>query len=166
MFITKFVHIFTKEIHSRDKYINHRQTLDIHDLYYVQSEAQKIVDDGKVSELICGALGAYRTKSGKGISSFIAPVLKLIMSENGSLYKTELIKVLTKAPEGLDDWIVGLKWVEKLLTIEANNLKEFVQSYFPELEARNQGTFGVFIRDLKFLLKEYSKHTSSIKIPQ
>jgi hypothetical protein len=157
---------FLKEIHSRDKYINHRQTLDIHDLYCVQSETQKIVDDGKVSELIGDALCAYRANSGKGISSFIAPVFKLIMSANGGLYKAELIKVLIKAPEGLGDWVVGLKWVEKLLSIEANNLKEFVQSYFPELEAKNQGTYGVLIRDLNFLLTEYSKYTSSFKLPE
>lgn len=157
---------FQKEIHSRDKYINHRQTLDIHDLYCVQSEAQKIVDDGKVSELICDALCAYRDNSGKGISSFIAPVFKLIMSVNGRLYKAELIKVLIKAPECIGDWIVGLKWVEKLFSIEANNLKEFVKNYFPDIEAKNQGTFAVLIRDLNFILTEYSQHTSSFKLPQ
>lgn len=157
---------FMKEIHSRDKYINHRKTLDIHDLYCVQSETQKIVGDGKVSKLICDALGAYRANSGKGLSSFISPVFKLIMSVNGSLYKAELIKVLIKAPEGLGDWIVGLKWAEKLLSIEANNLKEFVQCYFPELEAKNQGTYAVLIRDLNFLLTEYSKYTSSFKLPE
>lgn len=157
---------FLKEIHNRDKYINHRRTLDIEELYSVQRDIQKVVGDGKVSKLICDALCAYRANSGKGISSFISPVFKLIMSVNGSLYKAELIKVLIKAPEGLGDWIVGLKLVEKLLSVDANNLKEFVKSYFPELEAKNQGTFGILIRDLKFLLTEYSKYTSSFKLPQ
>ncbi|MBL4941599.1 MAG: TniQ family protein [Colwellia sp.] len=156
---------FLKELQSKDKYSNHRRTLDINTLNSEQNDIQRMIHDGKVSLLMYDALAAYRIKSGKRISSFITPIFKLLMSQHGSLYKAELINMLIEGPNDFGDWPVGLNWVEKLLSIKANDLKVFVKDHFPNIEAKCQGPFAVLIRDLNFLLSEYSKNSRDFKLP-
>jgi len=153
-----------KGLENKSKYISLRRTLSIASLYEAQKEIQQIIDEGKVSKLLLDSLFEYRNTTSKGISSFITPVFKILMSQHGSLYKAELINMLITAPNGLGDWPVGLNWVEKLLLIKANDLKVFAKENFPNIEVKCQGPFTVLIRDLNFLLSEYSKHSTDFKL--
>jgi hypothetical protein len=153
-----------KVFENKSKYVTHRRTLTIASMYEAQKEIQQIIDEGKVSKLLLDSLFEHRNKTSKGISSFITPVFKILMTQHGSLYKAELINMLKDAPNGLGDWPIGLNWVEKLLSIKANDLKVFTKESFPNIEVKCQGPFAVLIRDLNSLLSEYSKHSTDFKL--
>ena len=154
-----------KEIQGQDKYTNHRRTLGIDELYSVQKDIQKIVKDGTIRQLMYEALRAYRRSTGNGIPSFMTPIFDSLMSSKGGLYKAELINMLIEEPNDLGDWSIGLNWIEKLLSIEANALKIFVKNCIPNLEVKSQGPFAVLIRDLNFILSEYYKQAPTFKLP-
>ncbi|GLX84305.1 hypothetical protein tloyanaT_05570 [Thalassotalea loyana] len=155
-----------KEVLNRDKYINHRRTLDIYSLYTEQKEIQSIVKNDALGQLMYEALCSYRARGGKGVSSLINPIFKLIMSHQGHLYRATLVKLLIEEPKDLADWAIGLNWLEKLLSIDANNLRNFVKEYSPNLEEKSQGPFAVLIRDLNLVMSEYSKHSATFELPR